>query len=241
MKKIFAKAIYDGMCTALLLTTVISPFVAFNAVNTIVKASDTMIIEKNNTADVTETASDYKAVTAFTKNNKKPRLVYEDIFKQFDDNFTADSSADSTEYEVNVGEVRYFYDEIKDDDFIEKPFYYGYSYELSAEERELVQRIVMHEAGWCPDYRLLILTAQCVRNDCELNDWRPFEVFDKCGYAAMDYINPRAIKAVKDVFDIGIKCVDEKIFCYYNSNLVDSPYHESNKLAIDIDGNRFFY
>ncbi len=141
----------------------------------------------------------------------------------------------------HVGEVRYFYDEIKDDDFIAKPFYYGYSYELTDEERDLVERTVMHEAGWCPDYRLLILTAQCFRNDCELNGWRPSEAFNKCGYAAMEYANPRAIKAVREVFDKGVECVPEKIFCYYNSTLVSSSYHENNRLAIDIDGNRFFY
>lgn len=141
----------------------------------------------------------------------------------------------------HTGEVRYFYDEIKADDFIAEPFYYGYSYELNTEERDLVERTVMHEAGWCPDYRLLILTAQCVRNDCELNGWRPFEVFDKCGYAAMDYANPRAVKAVREVFDEGVECVPERIFCYYNSTMVSSPDHERHNLAIDIDGNRFFY
>lgn len=140
-----------------------------------------------------------------------------------------------------AGEVRYFYDEIKEDDFIAEPSFYGYSYELTDEERDLVERAVMHEAGWCPDYRLLILTAQCFRNDCELNGWGPSETFDKCGYAAMDYANPRAVKAVREVFDEGVECVPEKIFCYYNSTMVSSPCHEKNRLAIDIDGNRFFY
>lgn len=138
-------------------------------------------------------------------------------------------------------EIRYDFDNLKEDDFIAEPSFYGYSYELTDEERELVERAVMHEAGWCPDYRLLILTAQCFRNDCELNGWRPSETFEKCGYAAMDYTNPRSVKAVREVFDEGIQCVPEKIFCYYNRNLVYSVYHEQNRLAIDIDGNRFFY
>lgn len=128
------------------------------------------------------------------------------------------------------------YDILKEDDFIEEPSFYGYSYNLTVEERT-----VMHEAGWCPDYRLLILTAQCFRNDCELNSWRPAETFKKCGYAAMSYANPRVEKAVQDVFDDGVQCVPEKIFCYYNRNMVYSAEHERNRLAIDIDGNRFFY
>lgn len=141
----------------------------------------------------------------------------------------------------NHSEIRYFYDAIKEDDFIEEPSFYGYSYELTTEERELVERAVMHEAGWGLDYRLLILTAQCFRNDCELNGWRPHETFEKCGYAKMDYVNPRTVKAVREVFDEGVQCVSEKIFCFYNRNLVYSADHERHNLSIDIDGNRFFY
>lgn len=138
-------------------------------------------------------------------------------------------------------EIRYDFDNLKEDDFIAEPSFYECSYRLTDEERELVERAVMHEAGWCPDYRLLILTAQCFRNDCELNGWRPSETFEKCGYAEMSYVNPRAVKAVGEVFDEGVQCVPEKIFCFYNRNLVYSAYHEQYNLAIDIDGNRFFY
>ena len=138
-------------------------------------------------------------------------------------------------------EIRYDFDNLKKDDFIAEPSFYGYSYELTEEERGLVERVVMHEAGWHPDDWILILTAQCFRNDCELNGWKPFETYKKCGYAAMDYANPRAVKAVREVFDEGVQCVPEKIFCFYNRNLVYSAYHEQNRLAIDIDGNRFFY
>ncbi len=149
--------------------------------------------------------------------------------------------ADSVHKSSPRSEVRYFYDSIKEDDFIVEPSFYGYSYELTVEERDLVERVVMHESGWCPDYRILILTAQCFRNDCELNGWRPPETFRKCGYAAMSYANPRAVKAVSEVFDKGIRCVPERIFCYYNRNMVYSAYHEQFRLAIDINGNRFFY
>ena len=134
------------------------------------------------------------------------------------------------------------YDQIKSTDDISHTLYkYDSSYELTESERDLIERTVMHEAGWCPDYRLLILTAQCIRNACELNNWSPMEVYSKCGYAAMSYANPRSKKAVEDVFDKGYKCVPEAIHSYYNCTMVDSPYHEQFNLAIDIDGNRFFY
>ncbi len=142
---------------------------------------------------------------------------------------------------ANSAKIRYEFDKLKSDDYIEDPFYYVDSYELTPEERDLVERIVMHESGWCPDYRLLILTAQCIRNWCEINGVRPTQTYSQCGYVAMNYANPRSRKAVSDVFDCGIKCVNEDIFCFYNRNLVSSPMHESQRLAIDIDGNRFFY
>lgn len=146
-----------------------------------------------------------------------------------------------TEKQVRPTEVHYDFDRLKSDDFIENPSHYADSYELTAEERDLVERIVMHEAGWCTDYRLLILTAQCIRNSCEINGIRPPQAYIQYEYAAMSYINPRSRQAVRDVFDRGIKCVDEDIFCYYNRNLTSSPLHESYRLAIDIGGNRFFY
>ena len=134
-----------------------------------------------------------------------------------------------------------WYDVIKETDYISEPLYYDGSYSLSDSERDLIERTVMHETGWCEDYRLLILVAQCIRNGCERFYQTPQQTFDNFGYAAMSYANPRSKKAVSDVFDKGIKCVENDIFCYYNSTMVDSPWHEEQQLAIDIDGNRFFY
>ena len=134
-----------------------------------------------------------------------------------------------------------WYDVVKETDVLAEPFYYDGAYALSESERDLIERTVMHEAGWCPDYRLLILTAQCIRNGCELFDQTPHETFANFGYAAMSYANPRSKKAVSDVFDKGLKCVDDDIYCYYNSTMVASAWHETQTLSIDIDGNRFFY
>ena len=134
-----------------------------------------------------------------------------------------------------------WYDVVKETDIIAEPFYYDGAYALTESERDLIERTVMHEAGWCPDSRLLILTAQCIRNGCELFDQTPHETFNNFGYAAMSYANPRSKKAVADVFDKGLKCVEDDIYCYYNSTMVASAWHETQQLSIDIDGNRFFY
>lgn len=134
-----------------------------------------------------------------------------------------------------------WYDVVKETDVLDEPYHYDEAYELTESERDLIERTVMHEAGWCPDYRLLILTAQCIRNGCERFDQTPHETFANFGYAAMSYANPRSKKAVSDVFDKGLKCVDDDIYCYYNSTMVASAWHETQTLSIDIDGNRFFY
>lgn len=144
-----------------------------------------------------------------------------------------DISLDETEYE--------WFDRLRETDYIAEPLYYGAPMDISDKERDLIERTVMHETGWCDDYRLLILVAQCIRNGCERFGQTPRETFDNFGYAAMSYANPRAKKAVSDVFDKGVKCVDEDIYCYYNRNMVSSDWHETQRLAIDIDGNRFFY
>lgn len=144
-----------------------------------------------------------------------------------------DISVDETDYE--------WFDRLRETDYIAEPLYYDTPMDISDKERDLIERTVMHETGWCDDYRLLILVAQCIRNGCERFRQTPRETFDNFGYAAMSYANPRAKKAVSDVFDKGVKCVENDIYCYYNRNMVSSDWHETQRLAIDIDGNRFFY
>lgn len=172
--------------------------------------------------------------TDFVDISEPPTALTEPVYSE------PANEIDISEEECESAEWAW-YDVIKETDYISEPFYYDGSYSLSDSERELIERTVMHETGWCEDYRLLILVAQCIRNGCERFDQTPQQTFDNFGYAAMSYANPRSKKAVSDVFDKGIKCVENDIFCYYNSTMVDSPWHEEQQLAIDIDGNRFFY
>lgn len=172
--------------------------------------------------------------TDFVDISEPPPALTEPIYSE------PANEIDISEEECEITEWAW-YDVIKETDYISEPLYYDGSYSLSDSERDIIERTVMHETGWCEDYRLLILVAQCIRNGCERFDQTPQQTFDNFGYAAMSYANPRSKKAVSDVFDKGIKCVENDIFCYYNSTMVDSPWHEEQQLAIDIDGNRFFY
>lgn len=172
--------------------------------------------------------------TDFVDISEPPPALTEPIYSE------PANEIDISEEECESAEWAW-YDVIKETDYISEPLFYDGSYSLSDSERDLIERTVMHETGWCEDYRLLILVAQCIRNGCERFDQTPQQIFDNFGYAAMSYANPRSKKAVSDVFDKGIKCVENDIFCYYNSTMVDSPWHEEQQLAIDIDGNRFFY
>lgn len=155
-----------------------------------------------------------------------------------------ETAAELTEPVIDISEDNReweWYDRLRETDYLTEPLYYGGAFDISESERDLIERTVMHETGWCEDYRLLILVAQCIRNGCERFNQTPEETFENFGYAAMSYANPRAKKAVSDVFDKGLKCVENDIFCYYNSTMVNSAWHEEQRLAIDIDGNRFFY
>lgn len=172
--------------------------------------------------------------TDFVDISEPPPALTEPVYSE------PANEIDISEEECEITEWAW-YDAIKETDYISEPFYYDGSYSLSDSERDLIERTVMHETGWCEDYRLLILVAQCIRNGCERFGQTPQQTFDNFGYADMSYANPRSKKAVSDVFDKGIKCVENDIFCYYNSTMVDSPWHEEQQLAIDIDGNRFFY
>ena len=197
------------------------------------------------------------SVIDFTQNTKANFPVEQPFFekiREIDEKFLSETAKElelaqeaaseqvvEQEQEIPASVEWEWYDVVKETDFIEEPFYYDGAYALTESERDLVERTVMHEAGWCPDYRLLILTAQCIRNGCERFDQTPHETFDNFGYAAMSYANPRSKKAVSDVFDKGLKCVDDDIYCYYNSTMVASAWHETQSPSIDIDGNRFFY
>ena len=108
-----------------------------------------------------------------------------------------ETAAELTEPVIDISEDNReweWYDRLHETDYLTEPLYYGGAFDISESERDLIERTVMHETGWCEDYRLLILVAQCIRNGCERFNQTPEETFENFGYAAMSYANPRAKK-----------------------------------------------
>ncbi len=114
------------------------------------------------------------------------------------------------------------------------------NYELSAAERDLVERVVMAEAGGEP-YEGQVLVCQCILNACRLNDKRPAEIVKMYAYArGRPEPSESIVAAVSAVFDMGETVTDEPIIYFYAPGLVKSKFHESQRFVMEEGGHRFF-
>ena len=113
-------------------------------------------------------------------------------------------------------------------------------YELTAEERDLVERVVMAEAGG-ESYEGKIAVAQCILNACERDGKRPCEIVIDYQYST-DRPEPtdEVRAAVSDVFDKGETVTEAKILFFYAPARVSSEFHESQTYVMTVGGHRFF-
>lgn len=113
-------------------------------------------------------------------------------------------------------------------------------YELTAAERDEIERVVMAEAGAEP-YIGQMAVAQCILNACEQEDKRPLEIVRSFGYtAARPEPSDEVKKAVAKVFDGGETATDREILYFYAPALCQSLWHESQTYVCTIGGHRFF-
>lgn len=114
-------------------------------------------------------------------------------------------------------------------------------YALTDAERDLVERVVMAEAGG-EGYDGQRLVAQCILNTAEAMDLRPDEVV----LAPNQYATPaqEASREVKDavsaVFDDGDMVTDEPIRWFYAPRYIYSAWHEGKTFVLEYGGHRFF-
>ena len=103
-------------------------------------------------------------------------------------------------------------------------------YALTVSERDIVERVVMAEAGG-EGFDGQRLVAQCILNTAEAMDLRPDEVV----LAPNQYASPaaEASQEVKDavsaVFDAGDMVTDEPIRFFYAPKYIYSSWHESKE------------
>ena len=113
-------------------------------------------------------------------------------------------------------------------------------YELTAAERDTVERVVMAEAGAEP-YEGQIAVAQCILNACELEDMRPDEIVIEYQYTDKRPDPTDEVKAaVSAVFDYGETVTDAEILYFYAPALCESEWHETQNYVMTIGGHRFF-
>lgn len=114
-------------------------------------------------------------------------------------------------------------------------------YALTVSERDIVERVVMAEAGG-EGFDGQRLVAQCILNTAEAMDLRPDEVVT----APNQYASPakeasqEVKEAVSAVFDNGDMVTDEPIRWFYAPKYVYSAWHESKTFALEHGGHRFF-
>ncbi|MGN0567114.1 MAG: cell wall hydrolase [Acutalibacteraceae bacterium] len=113
-------------------------------------------------------------------------------------------------------------------------------YELTAAERDEIERVVMAEAGAEP-FEGQMAVAQCILNACELESKRPDEIVTEYQYTDKRPNPTDAVKAaVSAVFDYGETVTDAEILYFYAPALCDSEWHESQEYVMTIGGHRFF-
>ena len=114
-------------------------------------------------------------------------------------------------------------------------------YALTVSERDIVERVVMAEAGG-EGFDGQRLVAQCILNTAEAMDLRP----DAVVLAPNQYASPaaEASQEVKDavsaVFDDGDMVTDEPIRWFYAPKYVYSAWHESKEFVLEHRAHRFF-
>ena len=113
-------------------------------------------------------------------------------------------------------------------------------YELSEEERAIVESVVMAEAGAEP-YIGKMAVAQCPLDACISEHERPAEIVKSFGYTEKrPEPNEDVKRAVSAVFGRGEVATDAEILYFYAPALVSSAWHESQTYVCTIGGHRFF-
>lgn len=114
------------------------------------------------------------------------------------------------------------------------------AYELTDEERDLIERVVMGESGG-EEYIGQQAVAQCILNACELTGDRPAAIIEGLRYTSHRPEPSQSVKdAVSSVFDDGEKVIKETVVYFYAPELVYSGWHETQQYVCTIGCHKFF-
>jgi hypothetical protein len=119
--------------------------------------------------------------------------------------------------------------------------YIGMRIPITKKDRDLLEHIVMGEAG-DEDYAGKVIIAQAIR-DGMLTDgltvegvWRDFSYTKHISKEPIEEVK----RAVSFVFDVGGSAVQHRILYFYAPRLVRSSFHESQIFVVEHGGHRVF-
>ncbi len=114
------------------------------------------------------------------------------------------------------------------------------SYDISSDDRLLVEQVVMAESGAEP-YIGQIAVAQCILDAAVFEGVSPSEIIKKYSYTKIRKEPSRSVKAaVSAVFDYGTRACDGRILYFYAPAFGTSKWHEGQDFVAEIGNHRFF-
>lgn len=199
----------------------------------------------------THNVSSNEKETTFTRNTKNKGKIY-DTNKL--NNKANEKINNTTEYSENYESNRTYSNPVQDYDSgvimfqnglvnIENPDknYQGVKLDVG-NERELLERIVMGEAGG-EGFLGQALVAQCIRDALVYKDIDSVQdVITKMKYSgSLDKKPTEEVKqAVSYIFDEGKNAVQHRILYFYAPKIVKSKFHESQNYIYSHKGHKFF-
>ncbi|MGN0453261.1 MAG: hypothetical protein ACI4GZ_05610 [Ruminococcus sp.] len=120
--------------------------------------------------------------------------------------------------------------------------YVSYSVALTDYDRDILERLVMGEAGG-EGYIGACLVAQAIRDTLVADGYSSVEaVRNGMGYYGSIYTTPNQdVKdAVKFIFDEGGAAVQHTLIYFYAPTLCTSGWHESQEFVVEHNSHRFF-
>lgn len=113
-------------------------------------------------------------------------------------------------------------------------------YQLTTRERQLIEKVVMAEAGG-ESYDGQRAVAQCILNAAERDGIRPDKAIKKYKYTSRRKTPTESVKkAVSAVFDNGEMPINDTPLWFYAPAVCRSKWHESMRFVGEIGGHRFF-
>lgn len=122
------------------------------------------------------------------------------------------------------------------------PSYVSYAIELSAYDRDILERLVMGEAGG-EGYIGACLVAQAIRDTYIMDGYTSIEKLrTSMGYyGSLDRTpNQDVLDAVSFIFDQGGAAVQHNLVYFYAPSLCTSGWHESQEFVVAYQVHRFF-